>query len=228
MTVSLKPSHLKRYKDIAVLLVKYGRGDLAKRLDVEGELPPGSTTEVSEKPKADELTRDLERLGPTFVKVGQLLSTRADLLPVAYLEALARLQDQVEPFSFAEVERIVTEDLGVRISKAFAEFEATPLAAASLGQIHRATLRRDPADRRAAQDREPDRARVDPRRFDRRGSAPHAGTHELPHFGISGAGDPLLPGGGARRTRARLQHSRERPHAAGQEEAETIAGKSLR
>jgi ubiquinone biosynthesis protein len=141
MPVSLKPSHLKRYKDIAVLLVKYGRGDLAKRLDVEGELPPGSATEVSEKPKADELTRDLERLGPTFVKVGQLLSTRADLLPVAYLEALARLQDQVEPFSFAEVERIVTEDLGVRISKAFAEFEATPLAAASLGQVHRATLR---------------------------------------------------------------------------------------
>ena len=141
MPVSLKPSHLKRYKDIAVLLVKYGRGDLAKRLDVEGELPPGAATEVSEKPMADELARDLERLGPTFVKVGQLLSTRADLLPVAYLEALSRLQDQVEPFSFAEVERIVTEDLGVRISKAFAEFEATPLAAASLGQVHRATLR---------------------------------------------------------------------------------------
>ena len=142
MTLSLKPTHLKRYKDIAVLLVKYGSGDLARRLDLEGDLP--AATEGAEPPataKAEELARDLERLGPTFVKVGQLLSTRADLLPVAYLEALARLQDDVEPFSFAEVERIVSEELGVRISKAFADFEATPLAAASLGQVHRATLR---------------------------------------------------------------------------------------
>jgi ubiquinone biosynthesis protein len=140
MAVSLKPTHLKRYKDIAVLLMKYGRGDLAKGLDVDAEISPGAAP-PGEKPKAEELTRDLERLGPTFVKVGQLLSTRADLLPVAYLEALARLQDEVEPFSFAEVERIVAEELGVRISKPFADFEATPLAAASLGQVHRATLR---------------------------------------------------------------------------------------
>ena len=140
MAVSLKPTHLKRYKDIAVLLMKYGRGDLAKGLDVDAEISPGAPT-PGEKPKAEELAKDLERLGPTFVKVGQLLSTRADLLPVAYLEALARLQDKVEPFPFVEVERIVTEELGVRISKAFADFEATPLAAASLGQVHRATLR---------------------------------------------------------------------------------------
>ena len=141
MAVSLKPSHLKRYKDIAVLLVKYGRGDLAKGLGVDGTvtgpeaLSPGTTT------KADELTRDLEKLGPTFIKLGQLLSTRADLLPIPYLQALTRLQDDVAPFPFAEVERIVTEELGVRISKAFAEFEAAPLAAASLGQVHRAVLR---------------------------------------------------------------------------------------
>ena len=141
MTVSLKAGHLKRHKDIAVLLMKYGRGDLARRLDVDADVAPGTPGEPSEKPKAEELARDLERLGPTFVKVGQLLSTRADLLPVAYLEALARLQDQVQPFSFAEVERIVTEELGVRISKAFTDFEATPIAAASLGQVHRATLR---------------------------------------------------------------------------------------
>ena len=141
MPVSLKPSHLKRYKDIAVLLMKYGRGDLARGLDVDAEISPGTPAVAGEKPKAEELARDLEKLGPTFVKVGQLLSTRADLLPVAYLEALARLQDQVEPFPFAEVERIVTEELGVRISKAFTNFEATPLAAASLGQVHRATLR---------------------------------------------------------------------------------------
>jgi predicted unusual protein kinase regulating ubiquinone biosynthesis (AarF/ABC1/UbiB family) len=142
MTLSLKPTHLKRYKDIAVLLMKYGRGDLARRLDAEGELPaPPEAGEPSPAEMGEQLARDLEELGPTFVKVGQLLSTRADLLPVPYLTALSRLQDHVEPFSFAEVERIVGEELGVRISKAFADFEATPIAAASLGQVHRATLR---------------------------------------------------------------------------------------
>src|SRR4029078_12161350 len=94
-----------------------------------------------EAAKADELAADLESLGPTFVKDGQLLSTRVELLPRPYLDALSRLQDEVEPFGFDEVEKIVTTELGVRISKAFADFESTPMASASLGQVHLAQMR---------------------------------------------------------------------------------------
>jgi ubiquinone biosynthesis protein len=89
----------------------------------------------------EQLADDLEAMGPTYVKLGQVMSSRPDLLPEAYLKALTRLQDKVKPFSYAEVEEIVQADLGVRISKAFAWFEPKPTAAASLGQVHLAALR---------------------------------------------------------------------------------------
>jgi predicted unusual protein kinase regulating ubiquinone biosynthesis (AarF/ABC1/UbiB family) len=141
---TLRPEHLKRYRDLAALLWKYGRSDLARLPGLEEALddsPRPARPEPAAAPAAEELAADLERMGPTFVKVGQLLSTRADLLPPAYLAALSRLQDRVEPFPFADVERIVAAELGVRISKAFAEFEPKPMASASLAQVHAAVLR---------------------------------------------------------------------------------------
>lgn len=143
MGISLKSEHLKRYKDIAWLLMKYGRSDLVKRAGLEEAIDDTEVTTAGTNvpAEAEELTADLEKLGPTFIKLAQLLSTRADILPRPYLEALTRLQDNVQPFSFGEVEKIVSSEIGVRLSKAFSEFEATPMAAASLGQVHRARLR---------------------------------------------------------------------------------------
>jgi predicted unusual protein kinase regulating ubiquinone biosynthesis (AarF/ABC1/UbiB family) len=142
MAISLKPSHLKRYKDIAWLLVKYGRKDLEARGDLRDDLTEEQRLSAGAgDAKAEDLAKDLEKLGPTFVKIGQLLSTRSDLLAPPYLEALSRLQDSVLPFSFGEVEQIVSSELGVRISKAFSDFDPAPTAAASLGQVHHARLR---------------------------------------------------------------------------------------
>ena len=146
-------SHLKRYRQIVSLLWKYGHADLAQQMSAEegfgaGEPPAadGPPEAGSPPPEAgaaspEHLADDLEAMGPTYVKLGQVLAGRPDLLPDHYRAALERLQDKVKPFAYAEVEKIVESELGVRISKAFSLFGTEPVAAASLGQVHRATLR---------------------------------------------------------------------------------------
>lgn len=148
--MKLSTTHLKRYREIAGLFWKYGRSDLVKQMGVDEEEAKSYQDDENFKRSPemkdgaatpDQLANDLERMGPTYVKLGQVLAGRPDLMPEAYRQALARLQDKVKPFSYEEVERIVEKELGVRLSKAFAEFNPEPVAAASLGQVHQARLR---------------------------------------------------------------------------------------
>jgi predicted unusual protein kinase regulating ubiquinone biosynthesis (AarF/ABC1/UbiB family) len=140
--MKISTNHLKRWKEIGVLLWKYGRSDLVQQMGVDEAFDPQeATVEGKAAATPDQLADDLEAMGPTYVKLGQVLSGRPDLLPEPYLKALARLQDKVKPFSFGEVEDIISTELGVRISKAFSRFDPEPMAAASLGQVHSAALR---------------------------------------------------------------------------------------
>jgi ubiquinone biosynthesis protein len=137
---SLRSEHLTVYRDIVRLLWRYADRDLVERAGMSAALTEGEPS-LDRAGDPEDLARDLEAMGPTFIKLGQLLSTRADLLPPDYLAALSTLQDDVEPVPFEEVQRIVAEELDVRISNAFSSFDEEPLASASLAQVHAATLR---------------------------------------------------------------------------------------
>ena len=139
--------HLNRYHRILRVLFKYGFNDLVDRLHIDQYLESGLQM-INRKPREqiarlsrpERLRLVFEELGPTFIKLGQLLSTRPDLIPAEYLDELARLQDEVPAFSLAEVHAIFREELGRSPDEVFHYFDAEPLAAASIGQVHRARL----------------------------------------------------------------------------------------
>lgn len=140
MKITMSADHLARYRQIAMLFWKYGRSDLVRQMGIDESLAGDQAkSETTGEASPAQLADDLEAMGPTYVKVGQVLASRPDLLLEPYLKALARLQDNVKPFGSLEAEEIVAAELGVRVSKAFASFTPIPIAAASLGQVHCAT-----------------------------------------------------------------------------------------
>jgi ubiquinone biosynthesis protein len=142
----LAPRYLPRLAATVGLFTRYGLKDFAKRQGIEGlaaddaeEEPSSNGDGVIERARA--FRKRLVELGPAYVKLGQVLSTRPDLLPEPYIHELEHLQDDVDPIPFSDVEEIIEKELGARISKLFAEFNPEPLGSASLGQVHDATLR---------------------------------------------------------------------------------------
>jgi ubiquinone biosynthesis protein len=137
--------HLGRYREIAQILVGHGFGFLIEQLGLQPllSLPRRAVMRVPAAPplgSAARLREALIALGPTFVKLGQALSTRPDLLPADFVQELERLQDTVPPFPAEQAVMLIEESLGSSIDELFARFDRTPLAAASLGQVHAATL----------------------------------------------------------------------------------------
>src|SRR5437879_1732525 len=138
---------LGRLSEIAQVMVRHGFGyfleahkltDLLPGRSAEARLADAEMTIGAAR--GQHLREVLDELGPTFVKFGQLLSTRPDIVPPDIIAELRALQDDVRPFPFEQAERVIEEDLGNTLERLFLEFEREPVAAASIGQVHRAVL----------------------------------------------------------------------------------------
>src|SRR5204863_5461491 len=132
--------NLGRLSEIAQVAVRHGFGywfDTHRLTDLFPRRGP-RLDDGQPSQRGQRLREMLDELGPTFVKFGQLLSTRPDILPPDVVLELRALQDAVTPFSYAEAEQVIEGDLGLSIERLFLEFEERPVAAASIGQVHRA------------------------------------------------------------------------------------------
>lgn len=139
--MSIVPENLVRYQKFLKFMLKYWNSDLLHQTASNAMDEESVTEETEFNQSPDELVDDLKQMGPTYIKLGQLLSTRPDLLPDNYLEALSSLQDDLPTIPYEEVRELVEEELGTRISKSFNSFDEEPLASASIGQVHVAELR---------------------------------------------------------------------------------------
>lgn len=138
--------HISRYRDIAIALIRHGFGFVVEEIGIAQilSLPQRLFFESKKKDAktvGERIRLVLQELGPAFVKLGQIASTRPDLLPEEIICELEKLQDRVPPFSFQEVRDRIQEELGDELDHLFQHFEESPLAAASIGQVHRAILR---------------------------------------------------------------------------------------
>ena len=139
--------HVNRYRQILTVLFRYGFDDLVNRLKIGQYLEIGlqlitrnSREHVNSLTTAKRVRMVLEELGPTFIKLGQVLSTRPDLIPIEFADELSKLQQQVPPFPFEKARETIESDLGRPIEEAFESIEEKSIAAGSIGQVHKATL----------------------------------------------------------------------------------------
>jgi ubiquinone biosynthesis protein len=140
--------HLNRYRQILAILFKHGFDDLLERLNVDQYIAAGlqaiskkQTSPHEKLSRPQRLRMAFEELGPTYIKLGQVLSTRPDLVPIDFVTELAKLQDEVPAFPFSEVEAVVQAEFGLPSEALFEELEEQPLASASIGQVHKARLK---------------------------------------------------------------------------------------
>ena len=138
--------HLRRYQQIGRVLTRYGFGHILTQLGIGRAITPGlerlrfSSAEILRATPAERMRMVVEELGPTFIKLGQILSTRGDLLPADFIHELEKLQDTVPPTDFALIQAQVEKELEGPLDQVFPTFDPVPVASASLGQVHFATL----------------------------------------------------------------------------------------